>query len=178
MPNPNPAPPPQGDGPPPREAGPEDAGAALPAIERAMVRIRRSQTRRTLGRTLALDLGRPVDLAHVAVVDAVEEGPDHPGHEVTVGAVAERLGIDPSRASRLVADAIQAGYVLRVASQADGRRIRLELTDPGRQLAGTVHHHRQAFFARLTHDWTEQERHQFARLLTRFTHALADASTS
>ncbi|HEV8653845.1 MAG TPA: MarR family winged helix-turn-helix transcriptional regulator [Actinomycetes bacterium] len=143
-----------------------------------MVRIRRSQTRRTLGRRLTRDLGHPIGLAHVGVVDAVEEGPDHPGQEVTVGAVAERLGIDPSRASRLVADAIQAGYVLRVASQTDGRRIRLELTDPGRELARTVHRHRQAFFADLTHDWTEQERADFARLLTRFTDALTDASTT
>ncbi len=143
-----------------------------------MVRIRRSQTRRTLGRMLTRDLDRPADLAHVAIVDAVEEGPGRPGHEVTVGAVAERLGIDPSRASRLVADAIQAGYVLRVASQTDGRRIHLELTDTGRQLAHTVHDQRQAFFARLTHDWTEQERTDFARLLTRFTDALTDASTT
>src|SRR5689334_1994081 len=78
-------------------------------------------------------LSQPVDLEHVAVVDAIEEGSELPGHEVTVGDVAERLGIDPSRASRVVTAAIKAGYVRRLASQDDGRRICLELTPDGQR---------------------------------------------
>jgi DNA-binding MarR family transcriptional regulator len=104
----------------------------------------------------------------------VEEGPDGPGHEVTVGLVGERLGLDPSRASRLVAQAIQAGYVVRVASQADGRRIRLELTQEGHELAQAGHRFRQAVFGRLMSDWSDRDRQNFARLLTRFTDALAE----
>jgi DNA-binding MarR family transcriptional regulator len=144
----------------------------LAAIERAMVRIRRSQTRRTLGRLATRELGQAVDPAQLDVVFAVDEGPDQPGQEVTVGLVAERLGIDPSRASRVVAAAIRAGHVRRVASQADGRRIRLELTEAGREVARAAHRSRQALYDRLMQGWPERDRRELARLLTRFTDAL------
>jgi DNA-binding MarR family transcriptional regulator len=149
-------------------------GDALAAIEWSMNRIRRSQTRHSLGRRAADERGEPFDLTHVLVVDALEEGPgDEPG--VTVGTVGERLGIDPSRASRVVAAAVAAGYVRRVASQADGRRIHLELTDAGRELAGEVHRFRRAAFARATEGWSAAERDDLARLLGRFVEGLATA---
>jgi DNA-binding MarR family transcriptional regulator len=141
-----------------------------------MVRIRRSQTRRTLGRLATLDLGQSVDLAQIDVVFAVDEGPAGPAEEVTVGLVGERLGIDPSRASRMVAAAIQAGNLRRVASQADGRRIHLELTGAGREIAQAAHRSRQALYDRLTHDWPERDRRELARLLTKFADALVDAT--
>jgi DNA-binding MarR family transcriptional regulator len=150
-------------------------GASLAAIERAMMRIRRSQTRRTLGRLATRDLGQNVDLAQLDVVLAVDEGPARPGEELTVGLVAERLGIDPSRASRMVAGAIRAGWLRRVASQADGRRIHLELTEAGREIAQAAHRSRQALYDRLMRDWSERDRGELARLLTKFTEALGGA---
>ena len=151
------------------------AASTLAAIERAMVRIRRSQTRRTLGRLATRDLGDAVDLAQLDAVLAVDVGPEQPGQEVTVGLVAERLGVDPSRASRLVAAAIRAGHLRRVASQADGRRIHLETTDAGREVAEAAHRARQALYDRLMRDWSQRDRREFARLLGRFTDALTDA---
>ncbi|MBV6696705.1 MarR family winged helix-turn-helix transcriptional regulator [Kitasatospora aureofaciens] len=145
-----------------------ESDPALTAIERAMVRIRRNQTRRSLGKYVTERLGRDVDLSHTVVVDAVEEESDHPGQEVTVGLVAERLAVDPSRASRLVAASVEAGYVRRVASQADSRRICLELTDDGRELAALSHRVRREYFGTITDGWSEQERSDFARLLTKF----------
>src|SRR5687768_7203128 len=97
------------------------ADEALAAVERAFVRLRRDMTRRNLGARMVRELGGDVDLSHLGVVDAVEEGPGAADGMVTVGMVGERLGIDPSRASRVVTSALQAGYVERVASQADGR---------------------------------------------------------
>jgi DNA-binding MarR family transcriptional regulator len=161
-----------------KDAAAPDGTEVLAAIERALVRIRRSQARRTLGRRATQDLGQAVGLAQLDVVFAVDEGPASPGQEVTVGLVAERLGIDPSRASRTVAAAIRAGHVRRVASQADGRRIHLELTDAGRQIARAAHRSRQALYDRLMQDWPERDRRELARLLTRFTDALVDASGS
>lgn len=147
--------------------------AVLAAIERAMISIRRRQTRRSLGSQAVREAGRPVDLNLLAVVDAVEEGHDQPNQEVTVGVVAERLGIDPSRASRVVAAAVEAGYVRRVASQGDGRRICLELTESGQQVVAAAHHTRQAFYRRMLDGWPEHERTEFARLLTKFTSTMA-----
>jgi DNA-binding MarR family transcriptional regulator len=148
----------------------------LAAIERAMIRIRRRQTRRPIGKAAMQAMSQPVDLEHVAVVDAIEEGSEEPGAEVTVGDVAERLGIDPSRASRVVTAAIKAGYVRRLASQADGRRICLELTPDGQRIVDNAHQHRQALYHNLMHDWSDDDRAEFARLLTRFADAVTEAN--
>lgn len=154
----------------------DDTEPELAAIERAMVRIRRSQTRRSLAKTQVAAAERPADLTVLGVVDAVEQGPPEPGGEVTVGMVGDRLGIDPSRASRVVAAAITSGTVRRVASQDDGRRIGLELTDRGRDLAREAHETRRALYDRLMRDWPERDRTEFARLLTAFTTDLATAT--
>ena len=45
---------------------------ALSQIERAMVRIRRSQTRRTIGRVMERELGTRFNMAHSFVVDALD----------------------------------------------------------------------------------------------------------
>jgi DNA-binding MarR family transcriptional regulator len=142
---------------------------ALEAVERAMVRIRRSQTRRALGRFMESETGLRLKVPDMFVVDALDAGADLPEEEATVGAVAERLGIDPSRGSRMVSGAIKAGYVRRVASQKDGRRIRLELTKEGRRLADVARRYRTAFFARLLEDWPDKDCQEFARLITKFT---------
>ncbi|HEX6040978.1 MarR family winged helix-turn-helix transcriptional regulator [Longimicrobium sp.] len=145
-----------------------DADEALAAIERAFVRIRRGMSRRNLGARMMRELGGGVDLSHMGVVDAVEEGPDAGGGPVTVGMVGERMGIDPSRASRVVASALEAGYVERVASQADGRRVGLRLTDAGRALAESARAVRRRAFAEAMDGWPDADRRDFARLLSRF----------
>ena len=102
----------------------------------------------------------------------VDEASEESAQGVTVGAVAERLGVDPSRASRRLAKAVRAGYLRRVASQADARQILLELTDARRNVVQAMHAHREAQFDRVMRDWSPQERQEFARLLTRFTATL------
>jgi len=141
---------------------------ALLAVERAMVRIRRSMGRRSLGKALLAEREQPENLALFAVLDAVEEGPGESG-PVTVTGVAERMDLDASRASRVVSAAVASGHVARVASQDDGRRVGLELTASGRAVIDRVHRFRQQRFAEAMRAWTPAERAEFARLLTRFT---------
>lgn len=149
------------------ETAEADADDALAAIERAFVRIRRGMSRRNLGTRMIRELGGGVELSHLGVVDAVEEGADA-GGPVTVGLVGERMGIDPSRASRVVASALEAGYVERVASQADGRRVGLRLTDAGRALAESARAVRRRAFDEAMDGWPDADRREFARLLSRF----------
>ena len=148
-----------------------DRKDALATIEQAMVRIRRSQTRRAIGRLMEQQTGRRRSVSLTFVVDALEEIAGEPHPQPTVGAVGERLGIDPSRASRMVASAVKAGYVRRVASQGDGRRILLHLTPKGLQCAGEAREFRTRFFARLMQDWPDRDCRDFARLLRKFTEA-------
>ncbi|MFI6207698.1 MarR family winged helix-turn-helix transcriptional regulator [Streptomyces sp. NPDC051041] len=148
--------------------------SVLDAVESAMIRIRRRQSRRSLARPVVMGLAEPIDLNTLAVVDAVDEGAGKDGCEVTVGFVADRLAIDPSRASRIVAEAVRSGFVRRVASQEDGRRICLELTDLGREAVTAAHRTRQDFYSVVLGDWDPDEQRDFARLLTKFVRSLDD----
>ena len=156
--------------PPVESRGATDTGV-LAAIEAAMVRIRRRQSRRSLARPAVEGMTEPVDLNTLAVVDAVEGGTSV-GEVVTVGFVADRLAVDPSRASRVVAAAVKAGYVVRVASQEDGRRSCLELTSAGRAAVEAAQLTRQEFYSRVLGRWPESEQREFARLLTKFVENL------
>ena len=146
------------------------------AVERAMVRIRRNMARRTFARVLAERLGASVDLTHAWVVEAIEEGEEAGGGSppATVGVVGERLAIDPSRASRVVAAAVAAGYVERVATATDGRRIGLVLTAAGRALAATTRAYRAAWLGEAMAGWSVDDRRRFAELFGRFVDGLAE----
>ena len=60
----------------------------------------------------------------------------------------------------------------RIASQTDGRRIGLQLTDSGRKLLKTASRFRRHFFAKLMTSWPDRDCAEFARLLTKFTEPL------
>nr|ADG86331.1 regulator [Streptomyces sp. SANK 61196] len=141
-----------------------------------MIRIRRRQSRRSLARPVVRGMADPIDLNTLSVIDAVDEGTSAGGRDVTVGFVADRLAIDPSRASRIVADAVKSGFVRRVASQEDGRRSCLELTASGRVAVAAAHRTRQGFYSGVLGGWDPDEQREFARLLTKFVHALDDAA--
>ncbi|WP_328601477.1 MarR family winged helix-turn-helix transcriptional regulator [Nocardia terrae] len=151
----------------------KDNDPAIVAIERAMVAIRRSQTRRALNKFAARAGGPAVDPTIFGVLDAVESRDD----EATVSDIATALGTDQPRASRLVARAVAEGLLERRADQTDARRIHLALTPTARTALDRAHANRQAVFARATAGWPDRERAEFARLLTRFVTDFETVST-
>ncbi|WP_259470953.1 MarR family winged helix-turn-helix transcriptional regulator [Streptomyces sp. 1114.5] len=74
-------------------------------------------------------------------------------------------------ASRTVSDCISAGYLIRAASQQDGRRTVLHLSPEGRELMARFRRHQRSAFEFVTADWTERERLDFARLLLKYVDA-------
>jgi DNA-binding MarR family transcriptional regulator len=150
--------------------------AALDEAGRALFRLGRMFDRQRVRRVLAESTGRSVELSRILAVQAVEAGLEKPGDEVTIGAVAERLEVDQSTASRLVAETIRDGYLSRAVSEADGRRSRLELTEAGRELAEDARRYQRAVFEDLTREWPTGEREEFARLLAKFADSVAEAS--
>jgi DNA-binding MarR family transcriptional regulator len=140
----------------------------IAAVERAMVAIRRSQTRRTLARLAGAQPGT----AGAEVLDVIEESEEH-DEPATVTSVAAALNIDQPRASKLVAAAVAAGLVRREADQADGRRALLVRTPAGRRVSAEIHAFRQEVIAAAVADWPATERAELARLLTRFVSAMS-----
>ncbi|MFF2495494.1 MarR family winged helix-turn-helix transcriptional regulator [Agromyces sp. NPDC058064] len=105
--------------------------------------------------------------ARFRLLDALEAAPQPP----SVGQLAEAIGVDQPRASRLVQAAVEAGHARREVDPADARRSAIVLTDAGRRvLAGARDTRRGAVESALA-GFTPEEAAEFARLLTRFVAA-------
>jgi DNA-binding MarR family transcriptional regulator len=134
----------------------------IQAVERAMVRLRRAMSRRTLQQRSASH-PPPESAALFAVLDALDER-DCLG----VTEIAEVIAVDQPRASKLVVRAVNEGLVRRAADRADRRRQSLFLTSKGRQIVESAHRTRRAAIADSMATFSDAEAHQFARLLTNF----------
>lgn len=90
---------------------------------------------------------------------------------LSVSEVAERVGVDQPRASRLVQAGVEAGHVRREADPVDARRTNLVLTDAGKALIAQFRGARIGAVEAALETFTTDERAQLAALLGR----LADA---
>lgn len=163
----------------PHSHEPADASAeaTLDRAGRALFRLGRLFARRSAHHSPTERTGRPVELSRILVAEAVASGPATPDGDITVGLIAERLAVEPSTASRLVADAIRDGYLTRTPSPGDARRLRLTLTPTGHALVADARQFQRATFELITRTWPDNDRAEFARLLVRFTDTLADHLT-
>ncbi|MEW2044654.1 MarR family winged helix-turn-helix transcriptional regulator [Streptomyces sp. NPDC051445] len=144
------------------------AAELLDAVGPAFSRLRRTQ---------ALSVEKQVsrkDMTRTLVLNLVQDGPEHEGQEITVGVVGERLAVDPSVASRMVSDCIGAGYLVRAASQRDGRRTILQLTPEGEEMLVRFRSHQRSAFERITQGWPEEDRLEFARLLIKYVDSIGE----
>ncbi|HEY8479228.1 MAG TPA: MarR family transcriptional regulator [Spirillospora sp.] len=166
----------------------EFSDPVLADISAALLQLRRLWAKPDLMKRIRAqaptDGGRPLQISNLMVVNAVAglsavaascRKPGEQPQEITVGAVAERLEIDPSTASRLVGHAIDAGLVSRRPSPVDARRANLALTERGRRVKQVAERFRRDYLNELMSGWTPAERAEFARLLTRFTEAASRA---
>lgn len=153
-----------------RSSGLSEAAAdAVAAIDAVMSKVRRSIQRRDFGRLILARIDPSLEVSHLDAIIALSAGVgDTPRDEVTVGVIAERMGIDPSRASRISADLVERGYAVRVASQLDARRICLKLTARSGRLVTAVRQTKWRIFAGSLAQWDERELVMFATLLERF----------
>jgi DNA-binding MarR family transcriptional regulator len=135
-------------------------------IGQVMTRMRLMTGRRMIGRLAIQNVAPGLELSHLDVLDAVSRA--EAAGEVTVGAVAEILRIDPSRASRIVAEMVTRGVLRRKASQADARRIVVVLTALGQRLLSEIQAQKRALIGDIVTDWSEDEVEIFSRLFDQF----------
>ncbi|MFH7598430.1 MarR family winged helix-turn-helix transcriptional regulator [Streptomyces racemochromogenes] len=124
-----------------------------------------------LRRSSLLEVADPIspkDLSRTLVLNVVLEIAREGAREVTVGAVGSHLGVDPSVASRMVSDCISAGYLVRAASQRDGRRTVLHLSPEGEELMARFRRHQRSAYEYITADWSERDRLELARLMVKY----------
>jgi DNA-binding MarR family transcriptional regulator len=88
-----------------------------------------------------------------------------------ISEVASAIGVDQPRASRLVNEAAERGFLLRGTDPADARRSVIVLTEAGRTLLESARATRRSAVAVAVAGFTAEEVAQLAALLTRFAAA-------
>nr|WP_277871068.1 MarR family winged helix-turn-helix transcriptional regulator [Agromyces albus] len=105
--------------------------------------------------------------ARFRLLDALE-GTERPP---SVSELADAIGVDQPRASRLVQAAVEAGHARREVDPVDARRSAIVLTAAGRKLLADARGTRRDAVVTALAEFTPEERAELARLLSRFVAA-------
>ncbi|KQV73086.1 MarR family transcriptional regulator [Rhizobium sp. Root1220] len=144
----------------------EKSDEGVVRIGQSMTRMRLMMGRRLIGRLAIQSVTPGVELTHLDVLDVVRRA--QADGEVTVGTIAEMMRIDPSRASRVVADMVSRDVLMRKASQADARRIVVVMTPLGQRLLSELRAQKLAIISEIVADWKPQEVEIFGELFEKF----------
>jgi DNA-binding MarR family transcriptional regulator len=131
----------------------------------ALSDLRRFWERPDRKRRFLAELAEPVELGVLRTLNAVGR---HSEQDMGVGTVADLLAVDQSTASRLVEQAVRAGYLTRDPGSEDRRRTRLTLTESGVALLAKTTDIRRRWLDDITQAWTRDEVEDLAALLRRF----------
>jgi DNA-binding MarR family transcriptional regulator len=133
-------------------------------VSQTMTRMRLMIGRRVIGRMAIAKLAPGLELSHIDVLDIIRRADG----DVTVGAIAEGMRIDPSRGSRVVADMVEGGLLKREVSQEDARRSILKITPLGHNLMREIHVVKVGVIRDVMEGWPEDDIAAFAVLFERF----------
>ena len=135
---------------------------ALTELEQALSTVVRTANVWRLHDLITAEAGVELDRAAYGVLAALEGDPG-----VRLSALADRLGIDISTASRHVQSLQQKALVRRATDPADRRAANLSLTEAGRDVLTKVHAARCRLIERVVEDWEDAEVAQLAGLMKR-----------
>ncbi|WP_243223340.1 MarR family winged helix-turn-helix transcriptional regulator [Microbacterium proteolyticum] len=90
---------------------------------------------------------------------------------LSVGEIADAVGVDQPRASRLVQQSVELGLVAREPDPDDARRTRVRLTPEGQGLVSGFRGRRRDAVRSALESFSDDERTEFARLLAKFADA-------
>ena len=99
--------------------------------------------------------------ARLRMLEALASGP------LSVSALGDAIGVDQPRASRLVQQGVERGWLRREADPDDARRTLIVLTDDGRRLGRGVRGDRREALRGAMSALTPEEQAEFARLLAK-----------
>ncbi|WP_432488667.1 MarR family winged helix-turn-helix transcriptional regulator [Kineococcus sp. SYSU DK018] len=141
--------------------------ALLPALSEEVTRSLRAL--HALKAQIARADGGADSAAHTVLLVVAHHGAQR------VGALAERIGTDPSTVSRQTGDLVRRGLLERQRDPDDGRACRVAVTPAGRDVVAATLEHRQERLARAVDDWDDDELGTFVSLMARFADGLERA---
>ncbi|MCA8878780.1 MAG: MarR family transcriptional regulator [Rhodobacteraceae bacterium] len=155
-----------------REGVPGDVAAALLELDSALFQwLRMAMKGEGPGKLVAeLGLGlEPSQFFALTALTRIECGIGRAGPEApTVGLLAEEMAIDPSRASRIAADLIGQGFLVREADQSDGRKTILRPTEKALSAMAAFRDLKWTRFLEIFRGWDEADITAFAGLFGRY----------
>ena len=90
-----------------------------------------------------------------------------------MGQVAEKLRVDPSRASRIVSELVARGYVERRAAQDDARKTVLVLAPRAEAFLKRFTKAKWQLMAQVFEGWSSDDITRFSHLFTRYLDGLS-----
>lgn len=122
-----------------------------------------------------LDAGlEPTQFHAMSAILRIQGGFGRVAAEATVGLLAEEMALDPSRASRIAADLVERGLLVRAVSQEDGRRSVLVPTDAAWALMDGFLRAKWQRTMKLFAAWPAEDIVTFARLFGRYTEGMQE----
>lgn len=98
--------------------------------------------------------------------------------EPIIGRVAELMEVDPSRASRIVAELVSREVAVRRPSQSDARKSVIDLTPKGWKYISDFMTSKWRLTAQIFEDWPEEDIERFSVLFQRYVLGVARAAGS
>ena len=95
----------------------------------------------------------------------------HSEEPLSISQLAEHIGVDQPRASRLVQQAVEAGHAVREADPGDARRTRVRLTASGEQLVHGVRSRQREHASTALAALAPGERAELLRLMAKLAQA-------
>lgn len=152
--------------------------AALMTVDRDTFQWRRAMLRGDGLAAMLKRAGLPLELVEFQALLTVDRLRAEPDAVVTVGTLAQDMGLDPSRASRLAGKLIAGGYLQRGVAQSDARKVVLVLTDLGLAALDEGRQHKWARYVEIFADWQDDEITTFTALLHRYVTAMRSYDTA
>ncbi|MET8353064.1 MULTISPECIES: MarR family transcriptional regulator [unclassified Micromonospora] len=90
---------------------------------------------------------------------------------LSISQIADMIGVDRPRASRLTTELLDEGYIQRESAPDDSRYALIRLTARGRKLVAEMNESRRQSVAEALAGFTAEESHSLAVLLRRFVDA-------
>jgi DNA-binding MarR family transcriptional regulator len=131
----------------------------------ALFRLVRFWSRRWAADAARDGAGDAAHVGHVLVLEAIDAA--LAAGSGAIGEVARQLGLDRSNASRMLAEAVAAGLVMKTASPEDARRTELGITPAGAALLAAARAWQDQAFARLVAGWPAADARRLAGYLRR-----------
>jgi DNA-binding MarR family transcriptional regulator len=140
----------------------------IKTIEGALDGLGRVLTRARLHDQLTGVAGVEIDRAGATLLYRLLSCPE----DLRLRDLAERLCVDAPVVTRKVQQLEAQGLIHRIPDPVDGRAVRVQVTEAGREVIERLLETRRNLYRELLADWPAEEQEEFARLLSRFSEDL------